>query len=59
MDQKSLEASNKPKALITVAFQSMELIGKLSLFLNDHSEKWKANQYLKMYLQAIIHDCRL
>lgn len=39
MDSKSLEASNKLKALITVSFKSMGLISKFPLFLNDHCRK--------------------
>lgn len=39
MDSKSLEASNKLKALITVAFKSMGLISKFPLFLNDRCRK--------------------
>ena len=47
MDQKSLEASNELKALMTVAFKSMELIGKFSLFLNDHCRKVESKPVFK------------
>lgn len=47
MDQESLEASNKLKALITLAFKSMELISKFSLFLNDHCRKVESKPIFK------------
>lgn len=47
MDQKSLEASNKLKALITVAFKSMGLISKFRFFLNDHCGKVESKPIFK------------
>lgn len=47
MDQKSLGASIKLKALITFAFKSMELISEFSLFLSDHCRKVESKPIFK------------